>query len=319
MAIAVHWKARLIFVAVLCAGGLAGGGWYVWSSAHYATYRIETHEPVSGLIAGSPVEMHGVEVGKVTRIELADPHTVGILLSIAKDAPVSKATMATITARGLAVRGFMGYVYIALENTGAESGPLTIEPRRRYRMIPAGPSQTDTMDTNVADATRQVRALATLLQSALDEKTIASLKQSVDGLQKVMAVLAANNERLASLIINAERDSRDINLLFDENTIASLKRSVDGLQRVMATLAANNDRLGSLIVNAERDSRDVRPLLDTSNATLRELRQVLPRFYQAIGDLDGLAHSLNGAANRITRDPSMVVRGTTTLPGPGER
>jgi len=312
----VHWKASLTFTAVLCVGGLAVGLWYLWSSSQHTIYRID---PVSGLIADSPVEFHGVEIGKVTRIELTDPHTVGILLSIANDAPVSKATVATITARGLAARGFTGYVYVALENTGADSGPLTIEPGQRYRVISTAPSRIDTMDTTVADATQKVRVLTRLLQSVLDEKTITSLKQSVDEFQEIMALLVANNERLHSLIINAERDSRGISLLLDEKTIGSLKRLVDELQGVMATLAANSERLRSVIVNAERDSRDVGPLLNTSNITLRELREVLPRFYQAIGNVDGLTHSLNGVANKITRDPSTIVRGTATPPGPGER
>jgi phospholipid/cholesterol/gamma-HCH transport system substrate-binding protein len=268
----VHLKARLVFAAVFCASGLAAGAWYLWSSGQYTIYRIETHDPVSGLIADSPVELHGVEVGKVTKIELADPRTVAILLSVAKDAPVTRATVATITARGLAARGFTGYVYVALENTGEESGPLIVEPGRRYPVIPAAPSRIDTMDTTVAAATQKVRVLTRLLQSVLNEKTITSLKQSVGELQEMMA-----------------------------------------------PLAANNDRLRSLIVNAENGSRDIRPLLNTSGATLRELRQVLPRFYQAIGDLDGLARSLNGVANRVARNPSTVIRGTVIPPGPGER
>lgn len=319
MATDVHRTARLIFTATLCAVGFAIGLWYLWSSGQHTTYRIETHDPVSGLIADSPVELYGVEVGKVTQIELTDPRTVGILLSIAKDAPVSKATVATITARGLAARGFTGYVYVALENTGASLGPLTIQPGQRYPVIPTAPSRTDNLDTTVADATSEVRVLTRLLQSLLDEKTIASMKQSDDGLQQVMATLVANDKRLRSLLANTESDSRAIGLLLDEKTITSLKRSVDGLQEVVATLTANNERLGSLIVNAERDSRDAKPLLDTSNATLSELRRVLPRFDQAIANLDGVAHSLNGLANRITRDPSTVIRGTTTPPGPGEQ
>jgi phospholipid/cholesterol/gamma-HCH transport system substrate-binding protein len=319
MSMDAHRIARLIFAAVLCAGALAAGSWYLWSSGQYTPYRIETHDSVSGLIGGSPVELHGVEVGKVTKIELADPRTVAILLSIAKDAPVSRATVATITGRGLAARGFTGYVYVALENTGADSGPLIAEPGRGYRVIPTTPSRIDTMDTNVADAVQKVRVLTGLLQSVLDAKTIVSLKQSVNGLQEVMNLLAANHERLDSLITNAAASSRQLSLLLDEKTVSSLKRSVDGLQEVMATLAANSEQLKSLIINADRDSRDIRPLLETSSTTLRELRQVLPRFYQAIGDLDGLTHSLNEVANRVIRNPAMVIRGTVTPPGPGER
>lgn len=324
MSTSAHFKAKLIFSALLCVGGLIAGLWYLWSSGQYTTYRIETHDPVSGLIAGAPVELHGVEVGTVTMIELTDPRTVSILLSIAKDAPVSKATVATITARGLAARGFTGYVYVALESPGAESGPLTIQPGQRYSVIPTAPSQIDTMDTAVADATQKVQTLTRLLQAVLNETTIASLKRSAGELDEIMATLTANNDRLNSLIVNAERDSRDLRPLLesvlDKKTIAALKQSIDGLREIMTTLAANNERLGSLMVNAERDSRDLRPLLTGSNIMLRELRtEMLPQFYRTIGDLDGLTRSLNGLATRIARDPSTVVRGTAMPPGPGEQ
>ena len=315
-----HWKAKVLFIATLCVAALAAGLWYLHSSAQYTTYRIETRDPVSGLIVDSPVEFHGVEVGSVRKIELTDPRTVGILLRVAKDAPVSKATVATITARGLAARGFTGYVYVALENTGGESGPLTIGSGQQFPVIQTSPSLSDTMDTTVADAAQQVRVLTQLLKSALDDKTVASLKQSLEGFQQIIGTLAANNARLGSLVVNAERDSRDIDLLLDAKTIASLKRSMEGLQQVMATLAANDERLGSLIVNAEQDSREIKPLLETSNAALGELHaDVLPRLSQSLDNLDGLTHSLGGLADKLARDPSTVIRGTFTPPGPGER
>lgn len=315
-----HLKAKLIFIVVLIAGGLGVAYWYLWSSGQYTTYRMETHDQVSGLIADSPVELHGVEIGKVTRIELIDPRTVGILVSIAKNAPISRATVATITSRGLAARGFTGYVYVALENTGAGSGPPLIEPGQQYAVIPTAPALTDTMDTSVADAVKQVRILTQLLQSMLDEKTVVSLKQSLYGFQQIIATLVANNERLGSLIANVDYDSRQIGLLLDDKTIASLKSTVGGLQDIMTTLTANDARLQSLLDNAEVDSREIRPLLETSNATIKELRmQIIPRLYQSLGDLDSLSHSLNGIVERITRDPSTVIRGTDTPKGPGER
>jgi phospholipid/cholesterol/gamma-HCH transport system substrate-binding protein len=85
--------------------GLAAGGWYLRSSARYVTYRIEAHDPVSGPIVDSPVELHGVEIGNVARIELTDSRTGGIWLHIAKDAPISRAMVATITAAVRRPRG----------------------------------------------------------------------------------------------------------------------------------------------------------------------------------------------------------------------
>ena len=76
MANQVHWKGRLLFIAVLCASRIVGMAWHFYSSSHFRTYRIETHDPVSGLIVDSPVEFHGGEVGKVTKIDLIDAGTV---------------------------------------------------------------------------------------------------------------------------------------------------------------------------------------------------------------------------------------------------
>src|SRR6202161_3480605 len=70
--------------------GACSRGWYIRSSCQYVTYGIEAHDPVSGLIVDLPVELHGVEIGNVARIELTDARTVGIWLHIAKDAPISR-------------------------------------------------------------------------------------------------------------------------------------------------------------------------------------------------------------------------------------
>src|SRR6185369_12125204 len=162
------------------------------------------------------------------------------------------------------------------ENTGSDSGPLTIASGQQFPIIPTAPSLTNTMDTTIVDAVEQVRILTRLLQSALDEKTVASLKQSAAGLQQIMATLTANNAQIGSLIVNAERDSRDI-------------------QPLLETLMANDAQIASLIVNGERDSRKIEPLLETSNAVLREFHSdVLPRLYQSLDNLDDLTHLLNG-------------------------
>src|SRR5215472_5805478 len=104
-------KARLAFSAVLIVCAATAAGWYFSSATRYTTYQIRTHDPVSGLLADAPVEYHGVDVGRVKRVELTDPRTVRIILSVERAAPVTAATVATITSRGLAARGFTGYVY----------------------------------------------------------------------------------------------------------------------------------------------------------------------------------------------------------------
>ena len=318
-------NARLLFFAVLCAGGIAALAWNVWSATKYQAYRIETHDPVSGLIVDSPVELHGVDVGKVTNVELLDAGTVSIRLRIAKSTPISKATVATITSRGLAARGFAGYVYVALENTGSASGPLLLETGQPYFLIPTARSRIVTMDTVAAEVTEKVEEITRLLHQVLDDNTIVSLKRSLEALPEITRILQSvlDEKTLASLrhsVDDLQEITRILQSVLDAKTVASLKRSADGLQEIMTTLAANNKRIDSLIFNAERDSRDLRPLVETSNATVRELNtQLLPQFYRTVSDLQDLTRAMNGMASRLARDPSAVLRGTVTPPGPGER
>ena len=267
-------KARWAFAMVLLLGGVAGFTWFALVSGNYATYQIRTTDSVSGLMVDAPVEFHGVDVGKVARVELVDPKSVSVLLHIRKDAPVTTATVATVTSRGLASKGFTGYVYVSLEDDdSAGAQPVAVSAGNAYPQLRTAPSRSVNLDTAISQVNENVQSLTTLLQASLDEKTLASLRQSLDGMQQVTRILAANSEKM-----------------------------------------------NAIIVNAERASNRLEPLLESTNQTARALQtQLLPQAYDALAKLDRLSGTLNTAAGRIERDPSVLVRGAGRRPpGPGE-
>ncbi len=274
MSLSVENRARLAFAIVVLLGAIAALGWYVTTSAQYATFEIHTHATVSGLLADAPVEFHGVEVGKVKSVELVDPHSVRILLSIKKDTPVTAATAATVTSRGLATRGFTGYVYVALENVGTDFSPLVAASGNPYPLIRSEPPQSVSLDTTISQVNANVQNVTELLRTVLDKKTIASLKESLDNLQQVTHMLEQNNKKL-----------------------------------------------NAIIQNTEQASGELPPLLESSNNAVKALQlQVLPEAQQALLNLNQLSNSLNAAATKINRDPSILVRGSALPPlGPGEK
>jgi len=224
----INTKARFAFVALLLVLTVAGAAWYFFSVSQYATYQIYTQDSVSGLIADAPVEFHGVEVGKVKSVRLVNPHSVGIVLSIEKTAPVTSASVATITSRGLATRGFTGYVYIALEDVGINSRPLTLQPGEPYPIIPTAPSKVVTLDTTISQVNENFQVVTELLKSLLDTKTIASLKQSADSLQQVTKALAENTNKLNVIVANTERASRRFEPLLQssDDTVRALQTQI---------------------------------------------------------------------------------------------
>jgi phospholipid/cholesterol/gamma-HCH transport system substrate-binding protein len=193
-------KAQILFAAVLVGGLLAAAGWYATSAAGYTTYQISTKDPVSGLIVDAPIEFHGVDVGKVKQVELVDPRTIRILLSVRDGAPVSSATVATITSRGLATRGFTGYVYVALEDVGEDRRPIVVAAGSTYPVIPATPSRIMSLDTEIDEVNRTVERLSRLLEGQVLPQMMKTLKH-VDDLAVSMDAFAERLNRDPGILI----------------------------------------------------------------------------------------------------------------------
>jgi phospholipid/cholesterol/gamma-HCH transport system substrate-binding protein len=325
MADKTYWKARLIFAACICAAAIAALAWSRWSAGRYTTYTIETHDAVTGLLVDAPVEFRGVEVGNVSQITLRGPLTVRVLLRIRKDAPVSARTVATITSRGLTPRGFAGYVYVALDDTGSGTGPVSQPTGEPFPIIATAPFKALTVDATAAEALQRVQELTQLLQELLNEGTISSIKSALQTFQELTQVLQRllNEDTVSSVkstLQRAQELTQTLQQLLNQETISSVNSTLSGIRDVTSMLLDNSRRLESLITNAESDSRQVQPLLRSGETIVRELRtELLPEFYRAINDLDALARSMQPVANRLSRDPSAILRGTTVAPGPGER
>ena len=314
MKIDVDMKARLLFAAFLVLLGAGTLVWYLVTTAHYALYQLYTGDAVSGLIVDAPVEFHGVEVGKVRGVKLVDPHRVGIVVEVERATPVSSATVATIISRGVAARGFTGYVYVSLEDSGTGT-PLQARPGEAYAEIRTAPAKVVTLDTAVNQVNENVQATTEMLRAVLDKNTVASLRQSIDNLQRVTKVLADNSAKLDSVIATAERASRRI-----EPLLASSQHTVDAVQDVTRRVGPLVDTGTETMRTLQGASGRVAPLLDSSQQTVDTLQsQILPQVAKAVADLNALSASFSELANRIERDPSVLVRGAAPpKPGPGE-
>jgi phospholipid/cholesterol/gamma-HCH transport system substrate-binding protein len=314
MKIDVDMKARLLFVAFLVLLGAGAMVWYLVTTARYAVYQIYTSDAVSGLIVDAPVEFHGVEVGKVKSVKLVDPHRVGIVLDVERATPVSSATVATIISRGVAARGFTGYVYVSLEDSGTGT-PLQPRPGETYAEIRTAPAKAVTLDTAVNQVNDNVQATTELLRALLDKNTVASLRQSIDNLQRVTKVLADNSAKLESAIAAAERAGHRV-----EPLLASSQHAVDAVQDVTRRLGPLIDSGSDTMRTLQGASGRVGPLLDSSQQTVDTLQsQILPQVTRAVNDLNALSASFTELAHRLERDPSVLIRGSTPpKPGPGE-
>lgn len=252
---AINRRARLAFGIVLLLALLAGAGWMLLSPYRYQLFRIYTEDAVSGLTVDSPVEFHGVEVGQVKDVELLGPRSIRILLSVRKTAPIDASTVATITSRGLATRGFTGYVYVALENTGSGKAP-NAPPGEPYAVIATAPSKIMSLDTTLDRIDANVQALTGVVQGVLDTRTAASLKQSLDSLEQLSRTLADNDRRLNAIIANAEQASRRLKPLLDSGDQISGAIRTQLFPQAYDTLSNLNRLSGSLAAAADKARHD---------------------------------------------------------------
>lgn len=320
MTLSAAATARLAFAALLVLGAAAFFAWTRLDGHRFDHYRVRTTDAVSGLIADAPVELHGVEVGTVERVALVDARTVEIRLKLHKGTPVTQGTVATVTSRGLATRGFTGYVYVALEDDGRDARPLLAAAAATGGPVPpairAAPARAVNLDTTISRVDENVRRLSALLHDLLDARTVASLKQSADHLQGVSRTLAANSDRLGTILANTERATG----VLDARTIRSVRQSVAHLEALSATLAANNERLATILANTEQASGQLRPLLQSGQDALASLQNdVIPGAHNALAGLESLSSTLKDTTSRIERDPSVLLQGRARpAPGPGE-
>jgi phospholipid/cholesterol/gamma-HCH transport system substrate-binding protein len=307
--------ARLLFIGLVLLGMVGSVGWYRYDAGRYATYRVLTQDPVSGLIPDAPVELHGVEVGRVDRVALVDARTVEIQLRLHRSTPITIGTVATVTSRGLATRGFTGYVYVALEDSGYDTRPLAATAEDSAPPIRSAPSHSVSLDTTINRVREDVQRMSELLGDVLDERTIGSLKQATENMQSVTQTLALNSDRLTAIIANAERLSGAM----DTRTVRSLQQSVANLQAITGTLASNNNRLATIMANAETASGQLNPLLQSGHEAVDSLyTKLIPEAYNTLAGLQSLSTSLNNTVSKINRDPSVLLRGRVSPPGPGE-
>jgi len=272
------------------------------SISRYETYKIYTHQSVSGLLIDAPVEYKGVDVGKVKAIELKGSQGIEILLSIKNSVPITKGTIETLTTRGLTTRVFTGFLCITLNDEGKNLQSMVAQPGETYPTIPMTSSTSLSLDTTLLQTNTHLQHITELFQSVFDKENRETLKGLLSSLKNVTNVLEANSEKLNTILTNAEKASYYIEpfLKTGQATMGILEKE---------TLPATHHMFSHLD-----------PFLLSGQTMMLMLEtQTLPTANRAISHLDDLSRLLTTLTNEMKQNPSVLFRGTTPPPsGPGE-
>lgn len=281
-------------------------GVWLWFSSYnrqvYNTYVTIFKESVDGVTTNSVVKYNGVEVGKVSRIELdpKDPRVIRLYLNILQQISLNKKTYATMKAQGVT-----GLFYISLSvPADAESGD-NIKPHNKkpYPIIATKQSLLSSLSDQAESIAGNINGLSMDMRTLLNEKNIEHVSNILANLDKLSFAVANSSDEinysfkaLGQVLKSVEQNSENLNTTFVQ---------IQDLTHILAETAGSANSLIS----------------DVQDNTLQNVNTVLlPNLNGTISHLNQSSYQLEQLLKLLNQNPSVLVRGKTTPTlGPGEK
>ncbi len=235
------------------------GGLHLFEKTYTVTAEFSS---ASGLEAGDPVRVAGVNVGSVTAIDRrVERGTVVATLRLQQGVDVSESVRASIRLRTL-----LGRKYLSLADAGIG------DPLRDGAQIPLERTQVATdVDTLLNSAApvierTDVDAINSVMRSTvdvLDEGRAEQLRSLFGDMETLAATVADSEADLRRLLDGTARLSGALNAREGD-----LNTAIDGVDVVLGVLAARQSELRSLVAGVGDLSSTLTPLLDRNGATL---------------------------------------------------
>ena len=296
-----------LFVIVL---GLVWVGISLWLAlgdytVQYVTYRVYIDESVSGLYRDAPVKYRGVEVGKVSRIELNPdvPDQVQLTLDVVSTTPIRVDTVAE-----LSVQGLTGIAFVDLKGGSVNSPLLERLEGQEYPVIKSAPSFFARLDTTGTELIANLNALANRLALLLDSESRKSIKELLANLDELSGTLAGRAGEIEQSIASAAR--------ILENSARASEQLQPMLVQVTETAASFQDMADKVAAASESLDRYVG---DSGSGVRQFSQQTLPEVGILVSELRQLADSMRAVSDKIGNDPRALWYGRELeQPGPGE-
>jgi phospholipid/cholesterol/gamma-HCH transport system substrate-binding protein len=261
------------------------------------TYSAAFSE-AGGIASGDPVKIAGVDVGKVTGVDLENAHVM--VTFTVKGGP----RLGTRTAAAVKLQTLLGKKYLAI--TPAGSGRLA--DGSEIPLARTTPSY-DVVDafSDLTTTTGQIddKQLATSMETLATEfkDSPADVKASLDGLSRLSTTIASRDGELRQLLARADavsgtvssRNAQVAALIQDGD---SLLQELDARRAAIHTLFLNTSRLAQQLTGLVQDNRaqltpalaqlhGVLTTLQAEDASLSKGVQILGPFTRAFANALG--------------------------------
>ena len=304
----VNYAVVGVFVVVLGAAFVAGLLWLASGGGFqkkYDYFLAMVNESVSGLNPNAPVKYRGVDVGKVSAIEL-DPNNaeqVRLTFAIERGTPIKEDTEAVLKTQGLT-----GIAYVELSGGARDSPALRARPGEEYPVIRTKPSLSARLENVLTNVLGNLDRTSANVNAILSDENQVAFRSALADIAAVSRTVAERRQTIDAAIASAART-------FDNSARVSKQ-----LEPAIDRIAKSADAVEAMAHEAGRASASASRAIDAIGPDLKRFTaETLPEFELLIGEANVLTSSLRRLSEHVERSPGGLLIGRRPLqPGPGE-
>ena len=285
------------FVLVLIAGLVVAVLWVARGqlSQQQTHYDIYFASVAAGLVEGSPVQISGVQVGRVAAVALdpRNPQRVHVTVEVRTDAPIRSDSVASIE-----IQVLTGSAWIEITPGSSTAPPIEVSDDQLYPVIWSRDSEIQKVVSSLPDLLAKLTDVTARVASTLDEKNRASLAATLDNLQRVSAAAASHSDDIERLLTESAADAQ------------ALRAAIDNIDHAVRRVDAATAQASDTLHQAGDAFRDVDTLVKDNQVALKDFTQNgLGELRPLVARTDTLVTEMTHAVDKIEGDPSSLLYG----------
>ena len=293
------------FVLVVLAGAFVAILWLAHTqfNQQFVDYDIYFTGSVTGLSVGAPVNLNGVNIGRVTEIRLdpANPDQVRVTIEADAQAPIKSDSVAS-----LELTGITGIYYIEISGGTRDAPPLTKQEGQRYAVIAAKPSRFASLVASAPEVLNKVIEVADRLSQILDEKNRQAIAQTLANVEQVSEVAVRDADKVDAILDDTKATVSD----FRRTTVPALNDSLAEVQKTLGSANAIFSDLSTTAKALNTATGHLDALIQENRPGLKDFSQGgLNDLHALITDTRTLVAGLTRVVAEIERDPTRFLFG----------
>jgi phospholipid/cholesterol/gamma-HCH transport system substrate-binding protein len=292
------------FVLLVLAGIVLATLWLarVEFKTEFKFYQTHFAGSVSGLDIGAPVRLNGIDVGRVTRIDLdpADPKLVTLVMEIRGSIALHADAVASLETQGLT-----GVSYVEISGGTLATPPPTAAHGERYPTIDSRPSSLEQVFASAPEVLAHLLVIANRVEAVLDDKNRAAIAETLANLRDTTGVIDHRSKDIDRLISDAGETMHNLSTASAvlDVLVTNLEHTSGKADRLVASA---NTTFGQ----ASRLANDLDTVIRSAAPGLQRLTTTdTARLDQLLIDADRLTTSLTRLSQKLDRNPQQILFG----------